>query len=317
MTPLLPSADSDIVIDRDDLPLDTNAVSSDMKADIEEGYKGSGERLNEVMKTIGVSDAQVSVWLDVTPKTVYNWRKRGGWSVLENTLLARHLSTDANWLATGDLQTSLVKRQSEGAVEYERTVSYDGSTVPQPLIDRFLPIVSPSEIGKGKEYITQIIKRNATKGADGRRMGISVPFWDSSVPGIPKFSVQIILFEFGSDMPFGTMVGVADDISPIPGDFIFGTVNGNFVSGFFYPIGQHLSTASRAADYKNLRKFVIQKRKHKQGVMDVVTPHNSFELVGVATYKANWLTPTLLDRQTMIRTRMDNAFETRRLDDSA
>ena len=61
MTPLLPSADSDIVLDRDDLPLDTNAVSSDMKADIEEGYKGSGERLNEVMKTIGVSDAQVSV----------------------------------------------------------------------------------------------------------------------------------------------------------------------------------------------------------------------------------------------------------------
>ena len=313
MTSLLPPVDTDTPIDQEDFSVDSNSISGNKKSEIEKAYNESASRLSKVMKDNKLSDAQVSVWLDVTPKTIYNWRKRGGWSVLENTLLATYLKVDANWLATGHSQSYLTERKSANVVEFQRQAKHEG--VNMPLIDRFLPAVSTAEIQKGKDFVHEIIKANAQ--SSGQRIGMSVAYWNEDVPGIPKYAIQMIIEDHKEDMPHGTLMGIADDISPIPGDYVIGNNDDEFVSGFFFPISGHLATSDRAGSYKKLKSFVLRRRLNSESSADIICTHENFELVGVCTYKAQWLTPSLLEEQTHMRDRMKKAFESRRLDDSS
>ena len=184
--------------------------------------------------------------------------------------------------------------------------------VDKPLIDRFLPAISTSEIGMGRDHVQSIL--DAYRANRGDRLGISVAFFNPNVPGIPKYCMQIILPEFKDDMPLGTMIGVADDISPIPGDFIVGKNDGKFIAGFFYPVAGQIVSSNRSQSYFDLESFTVSRRRYVHTVMDVTCTHDTFELIGVCTYKAEWLSPSLVEEQTHLRDRMKTAFESRRLD---
>ena len=273
---------------------------------------GMAERIKEIMEQQGVLDRDLARALDVADRTIYNWKTTGQVSRKLLPLLGHYLGCSVEWLVTGKTTEFLKPRPSDdNVVEFNREAGFEGTNM--PLIDRFLPAISTAEIGMGRDAVRQIISEFSKNHGD--RLGISVAFFNPNVPGIPKFAQQIILPEFCEDMPLGTMVGFADDISPIPGDFIVGRNNGKFVAGFFFPVGEHIASSNRADSYLNLDNFEVCRRKIKKTVMDVQCSHDTFELIGVCTYKAEWLSPSLLEEQTNLRSRMKTAFESRRLDD--
>ena len=271
-----------------------------------------GDRIAQAMEDNGTSNRELSILMEVGERTVSDWKKDGTISLKRLPLLARHLNTSVEFLITGETTEFLKHRPSDdNVVEFNREAGFEG--VNMPLIDRFLPAISTAEIGMGMDHVQSIIKEYSTNHGD--RLGISVAFFNPDVPGIPKYCMQIILPEFKEDMPLGTMIGLADDISPIPGDFIVGKNNGKLVAGFIFPVGGHIASSNRSQSYLDLDQFIVCKRLLPSTVMDITCTHETFELIGVCTYKANWLSPSLIEEQTHLRDRMKTAFESRRLAD--
>ena len=289
-----------------------NALSRQEKEELLQATTLMGDRIAQAMEDTGTSNRELSVLMEVGERTVSDWKKDGTISLKRLPLLAHHLGTSVEYLITGETSSYLKPHSSdENVVQFQRQAKHEGVNL--PLIDRFLPAVSTAEIEQGKEYVGEIIKANAQ--SSGERIGMSVAFWNEDVPGIPKYAIQMIIEDHGEDMPHGTLMGIADDISPIPGDYVIGNKNDEFVSGFFFPIDGHLATSDRAGSYKKLKSFVLRRRLNSECSADIICTHENFELVGVCTYKAQWLTPSLLEEQTHMRDRMKKAFESRRLDD--
>lgn len=297
---------------RDEVLAQQTALSVKEKEDLLQATNAMGDRITTAMEDNGISNRELSVLMDVGERTVSDWKKDGTISLKRLPLLARHLNTSVEFLITGETTEFLKHRPSDNnVVEFNREAGFEG--VNMPLIDRFLPAISTAEIGMGMDHVQSIIKEYSTNHGD--RLGISVAFFNPNVPGIPKYCMQIILPEFNEDMPLGTMIGLADDISPIPGDFIVGKNNGKFIAGFFFPVGGHMASSNRSQQYLDLDQFIVCKRLVPSTVMDITCTHETFELIGVCTYKANWLSPSLCEEQTHLRDRMKTAFESRRLVD--
>ena len=297
---------------RDEVLAQQTALSVKEKEDLLQATNAMGDRITTAMEDNGISNRELSVLMDVGERTVSDWKKDGTISLKRLPLLARHLNTSVEYLITGETSDYLKPHSGDAnVVEFQRQAKHEG--VNMPLIDRFLPAVSTAEIQKGKDFVHEIIKANAQ--STGERIGMSVAFWNEDVPGIPKYAIQMIIEDHKEDLPMGTLMGIADDISPIPGDYVIGNKDDEFVSGFFFPVDAHLATNDRAGRYKKLKKFVLRRRLNSECSSDIICTHENFELVGVCTYSANWRTPSLLEEQTRMRDRMKKAFESRRLDD--
>lgn len=271
-----------------------------------------GDRIAQAMEDNGTSNRELSILMEVGERTVSDWKKDGTISLKRLPLLAHHLDTSVEYLITGETSNYLKPHTGDdNVVEFQRQAKHEG--VNMPLIDRFLPAMTVAEIQQGKESLARDIKEYVEH--PGERLGMSVAFWDPNLPGIPKYALQIIIEDHKEDMPNGTLMGMADDLSPIPGDYVIGNKEGNFVSGFFFPVDGHLPTSNRADAYKKLKSFAIRRRLNIESQMDVFCTHENFELVGVCTYSANWRTPSMLMSQTNLRHRQKKAFESRRLED--
>ncbi len=296
---------------RNELMAAQNALSRQEKEELLQATTLMGDRIAQAMEDTGTSNRELSVLMEVGERTVSDWKKDGTISLKRLPLLAHHLDCSVEWLLTGKSTEFMSQRtQSESnVVEFQRQAKHEGANM--PLIDRFLPAISTAEIAMGRDYVKKVLSENSVN--QGQRLGISVAFFNPHVPGIPKFSVQIILPEYGEQMPLGTMVGVADDISPIPGDYVIGNKDHSMVAGFFYPNGAHIASSNRADGYQKLDSFVIKRNMKTDSEMDVMCNHDNFELIGVGTYKTEWLSPSMIEEQTHLRFRMKEAFETRRL----
>ena len=308
------------------------AISAKRRKELLSLDDGMAERIKEIMEKQGILDRDLARALDVADRTIYNWKTTGQVSRKLLPLLAEYLNTTTEFLITGEEAHPFQKVTDDNkVVQMQHNVeSGDVSRPSQSIVMRYVGIYELDEVRdsivddptKWLEHCQAF----ATKPTERTCLAVTLNKEKLDQPGIPAFCLQYLID--GPDFPRGTFLGYAIDIAPARGKFCLfalkrkGESKFTFANGYYYTSNDRmLASSSMGHTYSVENKgFVLRLDRDNPSVDDVWCMPNDFEdwrndcrMLGVATWRSEWLDVVALRHHTGMWERLDRVYEGRRV----
>tara|TARA_R110000824_G_scaffold354575_2_gene541700 strand:- start:1516 stop:2556 length:1041 start_codon:yes stop_codon:yes gene_type:complete len=277
---------------------------------------------------------EIAQFCKVNRTLVYEWMRAGGSrpSVENMTKFCKAVGVDFEWILFGvEPDQFLEPIDTAELLEFKNIKAFRQKNKPDVkdpeesggLVTVFIPNIEPDDIGQGEIKDVDDIEAQINSWiTDPIGKGMSITLMEDALDaiGIPRFCAQVIYPNFKPFHEQGTVLGFATDIVPSRGDFTMLAVKKNHwdfwrvVSGFFYPVDARLATNNMAADFYENHQCVMTSSMTEVRVDDVhVNTENGDEmkLIGVATFKSEWLTGMLKQKFTSLPQRRELAWNKR------
>ena len=294
-----------------------------------------GNRITLAMEDQGLSISWLANKMTVVDRTVSDWRKDGNVSTHRIPLLAKYLNTTVEYLMTGAEAHAFQQVSGDSnVVQMQMNVESDDITRPsQSIVMRYVGIYELDEvrdaiIDEPDEWL-DLVRTFATKPTERTSLAVTLNKDKLDQPGIPAFCLQYLID--GPTFERGTFLGYAIDIAPARGKFCLyalkkkGENKFTFANGYYYNIGDRMlasSSMGKSYAYDN-KGFVLRLDHDNPSTDDVYCTPEDFDdwsyhcrLMGVATWRNEWLDIVAMRHHTGLWERLDRVYEGRRIRDA-
>ena len=307
------------------------AISAKRRKELLSLDDGMAERIKEIMEKQGILDRDLARALDVADRTIYNWKTTGQVSRKLLPLLAEYLNTTTEFLITGEEAHPFQKvRGDDNVVQMQHNIEHGDVFHKRQNILRYVGIyeldeVRDSIVDDPTNWLRHVMGF-ATKPTERTCLAVTLNSERLDQPGIPAFCLQYLID--GPNFERGTFLGYAIDIAPARGKFCLfalkrkGETKFTFANGYYYTLNDRmLASSSMGHSYSLENKGFVLRLDHDNASEDDVYcyPHD-FEdwrtdcrMLGVATWRNEWLDIVAMKHHSGMWERLDKVFEGRRV----
>ena len=307
------------------------AISAKRRKELLSLDDGMAERIKQIMEKQGILDRDLARALDVADRTIYNWKTTGQVSRKLLPLLAEYLNTTTEFLITGEEAHPFQKvRGDDNVVQMQHNIEHGDVFHKRQNILRYVGIyeldeVRDSIVDDPTNWLRHVMGF-ATKPTERTCLAVTLNADKLDQPGIPAFCLQYLID--GPNFERGTFLGYAIDIAPARGKFCLfalkrkGETKFTFANGYYYTLNDRmLASSSMGRNYSLDNKGFVLRLDHDNASEDDVYcyPHD-FEdwrtdcrMLGVATWRNEWLDIVAMKHHSGMWERLDKVFEGRRV----
>ena len=307
------------------------AISAKRRKELLSLDDGMAERIKEIMEKQGILDRDLARALDVADRTIYNWKTTGQVSRKLLPLLAEYLNTTTEFLITGEEAHPFQKvRGDDNVVQMQHNIDHGDVFHKRQNILRYVGIYALDEVrdlivDDPTKWLHHVMGF-ATKPTERTCLAVTLNADKLDQPGIPAFCLQYLID--GPNFERGTFLGYAIDIAPARGKFCLfalkrkGETKFTFANGYYYTLNDRmLASSSMGHSYSLENKGFVLRLDHDNASEDDVYcyPHD-FEdwrtdcrMLGVATWRNEWLDIVAMKHHSGMWERLDKVFEGRRV----
>ena len=277
----------------------SSLITPELRQSLVNMEDGIADRIRDACDTKGISTTIIAAELDVTERTVQEWKMTGQVARKNIPLLSRVLDISVGWLMTGEEEEygRRVDTEEDNVVKLATTIK-GGPMANRQVTYTHVPIVEVVEIeslvcNNPKNW--RDMAKDWAKKQD--RGAFVIPTYDDS-PGIPSFAVQCMTKWFEPYVMDGAFMGFATDIVPALGDlaaFVVkkaGTNYWTYIAGYWEPTNWRSNTFRTGDSFDEITEFTLRMKPDTNSSRDVTLTRadNEFEYIGTLVYSAQWNT---------------------------
>ena len=290
-----------------------------------------GNRITLAMEDQGLSISWLANKMTVVDRTVSDWRKDGNVSTHRIPLLAKYLNTTVEYLMTGAEAHAFTPVSGDSnVVQMQHNIDHGDVFHKRQNILRYVGIYELDEVrdlivDDPTKWLHHVMGFS-TKPTERTCLAVTLNADKLDQPGIPAFCLQYLID--GPNFERGTFLGYAIDIAPARGKFCLfalkrkGETKFTFANGYYYTLNDRmLASSSMGKNYSLDNKGFVLRLDHDNSSEDDVYcyPHD-FEdwrtdcrMLGVATWRNEWLDIVAMRHHTGMWERLDQVYEGRRV----
>ena len=277
----------------------SSLITPELRQSLVNMEDGIADRIRDACDTKGISTTIIAAELDVTERTVQEWKMTGQVARKNIPLLSRVLDISVGWLMTGE-EGDYGRRVD---TEEDNVIKFATKIKGGPMADRqvtytHVPIVEVIEIEslvRNNPKNWRDMAKDWAKKQD--RGAFVIPTYDDG-PGIPSFAVQCMTKWFEPHIMDGAFMGFATDIVPAMGDlaaFVVkktGTNYWTYIAGYWEPTNWRSNTFRTGDSFDEITEFTLRMKPDTNSSRDVTLTRadNEFEYIGTLVYSAQWNT---------------------------
>ena len=280
---------------------------------------GIADRIREITEEKDITDRALAREMDVSERTISQWKGTGQVSRKKIALLAAVMGVDLVWLLTGQDPSFGTRIETKDNVVKLSSHITEGPMAGRQMINHHVPVIEVVEIEK---LVRKDPKNWRTMAKDWLttldRGSIVIPTFDNE-PGTPSFALQCVTKWFEPHVSDGEMICFATDIVPMVGDFTCfvvkkpGTEYWTYTAGYWEPTNWRVNTFRSAESFAAITEFTLRTQKHSNSPRDVMftKADNEFEYIGTLVYATGWKNWHSVRRHTGYEARSQEVHERR------
>ncbi len=239
-------------------------LSDKQRTTIEKACQTIGDRIRQACDEKGITDRELAQALDVTEKSVMNWKNNGQPSLKYLNGLIAVLECDAKWLLDGTVSDDLLRDDASASsktnVEFI-TANRAIRLIPRLAITEIVDTINNNPDGY-KIILAEWVKWNESFDDP-----IAITFNPKYPLGVPTFA-QMCNVDWFPTIPFGATIGWSTEILPAPGSFcLFALKDENGIwrhaTGFWFPSNDvRYIPLDGKQSYERTKRFWLVTDKH-------------------------------------------------------
>ena len=247
-------------------------LSDKQRTTIEKACQTIGDRIRQACDEKGITDRELAQALDVTEKSVMNWKNNGQPSLKYLNGLIAVLECDAKWLLDGTVSDDLLRDETQITNVEFISANRAIRLIPRLAITDIVDTINNNP-DNYKRILAEWVNRNESFDDP-----IAITFNPKYPLGVPTFA-QMCNVDWFPEIPFGATIGWSTEILPAPTAFcLFALKDAEEIwrhaTGFWFPSSdmRYIPMAGKAS-YKRTKSFWLvadkQGRKSHESRHDI------------------------------------------------